>query len=125
VHRLTQKIDVIIYKITVKDTVEERILALQEKKRELANQTIEGANSNVGKLGMQEIMNLFRGDAEHMLSGSFSKNSYQQPKILNGYSSSSTDFSGTSSRGVSEPRSRKATPPTSRTKENDVYGRRW
>ncbi|RAL67120.1 hypothetical protein DID88_007899 [Monilinia fructigena] len=42
VHRLTQKIDVIVYKITIKDTVEERILLLQEKKRELANQTIEG-----------------------------------------------------------------------------------
>ncbi|KXJ89785.1 P-loop containing nucleoside triphosphate hydrolase protein, partial [Microdochium bolleyi] len=32
VHRLTQKVDVIVYKLTVEDTVEERILELQDKK---------------------------------------------------------------------------------------------
>lgn len=65
VHRLTQKTDVIVYKLTVKDTVEERILALQEKKRELAGQAIEGgAAGKLGKLGMREILQLFRRDAE-------------------------------------------------------------
>ncbi|OAF61816.1 hypothetical protein VC83_01487 [Pseudogymnoascus destructans] len=66
VHRLTQKIDVIVYKITIADSVEERILELQEKKRELANQAIEGGkNGGAGKLGMKEIMQLFRRDAEY------------------------------------------------------------
>jgi hypothetical protein len=66
VHRLTQKTDVIVYKITVRDSVEERILALQEKKRELANQAIEGGkNGGLGKLGMNEILGLFRREAEH------------------------------------------------------------
>ncbi|KZF21095.1 hypothetical protein L228DRAFT_284167 [Xylona heveae TC161] len=62
VHRLTQTIDVIVYKITVKDTVEERILELQEKKRELANAAIEG--KAVGNLDMRDIMRLFGRDAE-------------------------------------------------------------
>lgn len=65
VHRLTQKVDVVVYKITIKDSVEERILELQEKKRELARQAIEGGkDGGVGKLGMREIMQLFRREAE-------------------------------------------------------------
>ncbi|KAI9712467.1 MAG: hypothetical protein M1812_006882 [Candelaria pacifica] len=63
VHRLNQTVDVVVYKITIKDTVEERILALQAKKRELANAAIEG--KAVGKLSMKDIMQLFRHDAEH------------------------------------------------------------
>ncbi|KAI9818842.1 MAG: hypothetical protein M1827_007663 [Pycnora praestabilis] len=62
VHRLNQTIDVVVYKITIKDTVEERILDLQEKKRELATAAIEG--KAVAKLSMKDIMQLFRRDAE-------------------------------------------------------------
>jgi hypothetical protein len=40
--------------------VEERILALQNRKRELANAAIEG--KAVGKLSMKDIMSLFRHD---------------------------------------------------------------
>ncbi|KAI9765409.1 MAG: hypothetical protein M1840_007367 [Geoglossum simile] len=60
VHRLTQTVDVVVYKITIEKTVEERILALQNKKRELANAAIEG--KAVGKLSMKDIMYLFRHD---------------------------------------------------------------
>ncbi|KAI9826611.1 MAG: hypothetical protein M1832_006207 [Thelocarpon impressellum] len=63
VHRLNQTVDVVVYKITIEGTVEERILALQEKKRELANAAIEG--KAVGKLSMKDIMQLFRREAEH------------------------------------------------------------
>ncbi|KAL8668404.1 MAG: hypothetical protein Q9168_006968, partial [Polycauliona sp. 1 TL-2023] len=42
VHRLNQTVDVTIYKLTVANTVEARILELQDKKRELAKQAIEG-----------------------------------------------------------------------------------
>jgi SNF2 family DNA or RNA helicase len=64
VHRLNQTQDVIVYKITVKDTVEARILDLQERKRELANATIEG-KSAAAKLTLQDMLKLFRHDAEH------------------------------------------------------------
>ena len=64
VHRLNQTQDVIVYKMTVKDTVEARILELQERKRELANATIEG-KSAAAKLTLQDMLKLFRHDAEH------------------------------------------------------------
>jgi hypothetical protein len=128
VHRLTQKIDVIVYKITIKDTVEERILDLQEKKRELANQTIEGGKGGAGKLGMSEILNLFKRDAEqgppHSSSGRY--NLGQKPRILKEVSTSSP---GPSQEG-SVARVRKGTPPTTRpasatVREDAIYGRRW
>ncbi|KAL9000717.1 MAG: hypothetical protein Q9169_000753 [Polycauliona sp. 2 TL-2023] len=66
VHRLNQTVDVTIYKLTVANTVEARILELQEKKRELAKQAIEvGGKAAAGKLSVKDIMNLFRRDAEH------------------------------------------------------------
>ncbi len=114
----------IVYKITIKDSVEERILDLQEKKRELANQTIEGGKGGAGKLGMKEILQLFRRDAEHTAPHSPSAR-YDlsiKPRILKEASMTS---SAASSREVSV--SRKNTPPTSATsgKEDAVYGRRW
>lgn len=62
VHRLNQTVDVVVYKLTIANTVEERILALQDKKRALAEAAIEG--KAVGKLSMKDILNLFRRDAE-------------------------------------------------------------
>ncbi|KAF7511062.1 hypothetical protein GJ744_005293 [Endocarpon pusillum] len=64
VHRLNQTQDVIVYKLSVKDTVEERILDLQEKKRQLADATIEGKTA-AAKLTMEDMLKLFRHDAEH------------------------------------------------------------
>jgi superfamily II DNA or RNA helicase len=43
-HRLGQTRPVLVYRIVTQDTVEERILALQEKKRTLADAALEGAN---------------------------------------------------------------------------------
>lgn len=70
VHRLNQTQDVIVYKMTIKDSVEERILNLQERKRELANTTLEGKMA-ASKLGTEEIMKLFRheAEAEHPVDG--------------------------------------------------------
>ncbi|KIN01309.1 hypothetical protein OIDMADRAFT_103925 [Oidiodendron maius Zn] len=127
VHRLTQKVDVIVYKITIKDSVEERILDLQEKKRELANQTIEGGKGGAGKLGMKEILQLFRRDAEHAapLPSAAQYNLTQKPRILKDISS----ISGEPSREGSASLERKGTPPatarSASTKEDVVFGRRW
>ncbi|KAI0142912.1 SNF2 family N-terminal domain-containing protein [Xylariaceae sp. FL1272] len=61
VHRLTQTVDVIVYKLTVEKTVEERILELQEKKRLLAATAIEGgAKKTALKLGLNEMLDLFK-----------------------------------------------------------------
>ena len=68
VHRLNQTQDVIVHKITIKDTVEERILDLQNRKRELANATIEAGvgdkKSAAAKLTLRDMLALFRHDAE-------------------------------------------------------------
>lgn len=63
-HRLNQTVDVHIYRLTVADTVEERILDLQDAKRKLASAAIEGGKA-INKLSMTDILKLFGRDAEH------------------------------------------------------------
>jgi len=59
-HRIGQTRDVNIYKLVVPDTVEDRILALQEKKRALAKAALEGGKLAKGsKLEMRELLALF------------------------------------------------------------------
>jgi hypothetical protein len=107
--------------------VEERILDLQEKKRELANQTIEGGKGGAGKLGMKEILQLFRRDAEHAPPHP-SAAQYDlgpKPRILKEVSAPSG--AGSSREGSAD---RKVTSPIFRAKsavakEDTVFGRRW
>jgi hypothetical protein len=123
---LTQKIDVIVYKITIKDSVEERILDLQEKKRELANQTIEGGKGGAGKLGMKEILSLFRRDAEHAPPAPSALHfDHSKPRILKEISTSSQGSSRETSmaRKVSPPISSR--PSGAIPREDAVFGRRW
>ncbi|KAG8629126.1 hypothetical protein KVT40_002991 [Elsinoe batatas] len=65
VHRLNQTVDVKVYKLTVRESVEERILELQDKKRELAKAAIEGGKT-VGKLSMRDLLGLFGGQFDHV-----------------------------------------------------------
>jgi len=59
-HRIGQTRDVNIYKLIVPDTVEDRILQLQEKKRALAKAALEGGKLAKGnKLDMAELVGLF------------------------------------------------------------------
>nr|CDI56793.1 helicase-like transcription factor hltf [Melanopsichium pennsylvanicum 4]SNX88013.1 related to ULS1 \ len=61
-HRLGQTRHVTIYKLSIKDTVEERILKLQEKKRALAKAALEGSKLIKGsRLDAKEIWFLFNG----------------------------------------------------------------
>ncbi|EED23377.1 SNF2 family helicase/ATPase, putative [Talaromyces stipitatus ATCC 10500] len=131
VHRLNQTIDVKIYKITIKNTVEERILDLQERKRELANATIEG-KAAAGKLTMQDMMALFGREAEARLDHErgapdltsktrllVSKN--EDDSISTGTGSS---WSLPSSQSSSKDVRRKQDRQTGR-QDDTVYGRRW
>ncbi|KAF8243219.1 hypothetical protein K440DRAFT_647612 [Wilcoxina mikolae CBS 423.85] len=66
VHRIGQEKDVIVYKLTIAGSVEERILQLQERKRELAKAAIgDGDVAKAGKMSMKDILFLFKRDAEH------------------------------------------------------------
>ncbi|TQV97701.1 hypothetical protein V2A60_006566 [Cordyceps javanica] len=108
VHRLNQTVDVVVYKLTVANTVEERIIDLQEKKRLLAEQTIDtGAKKGALKLGLSEIIDMFKP------GGAFS----------NGTGSSGlgeqTRAAAARLMGVGG----KKTPP--KREESSIYGRRW
>ncbi|KAM0252700.1 hypothetical protein ACHAP5_000992 [Fusarium lateritium] len=114
VHRLTQTVDVIIYKLTVSETVEERILELQDKKRELAEQAIEGGmRKEALKLGLNEIINLFK-------PGSSADN----PAVIGADSSRVSDESF-DANGRRTEASSKRRPGRPKKEESAVYGRRW
>ncbi|KAL2012325.1 hypothetical protein VTN00DRAFT_5043 [Thermoascus crustaceus] len=135
VHRLNQTLDVKIYKMTIKDTVEERIVDLQERKRELANATIEGKTA-AGKLTMRDMMALFGREAESRFEHD-GLDLTQKTKLLG--SKDEDDYgSGTPSslQSTSAGQGRRANPPVmerDRAKkaprppraEDSVYGRRW
>ncbi|KAF8452372.1 SNF2 family N-terminal domain-containing protein [Boletus edulis BED1] len=60
-HRFGQTRDVNIYKLMIPDTVETRILQLQDTKRELAKAALSGDKIKNMKLGMDDLLALFRG----------------------------------------------------------------
>lgn len=111
VHRLTQKVDVVVYKLTVEDTVEERILELQEKKRLMAEQAIEGGmKKQTLKLGINEMMELFGGRSGRKLRGSYDDEPFEYGQIA------TEDLRETA-------RLTKKSKP--KAQESSVYGRRW
>ncbi|KAL1413004.1 hypothetical protein Q8F55_000753 [Vanrija albida] len=59
-HRLGQQLDVHIHKLTIADTVENRILQLQDSKRELAAAALSGTGVKNMKLSMADILKLFQ-----------------------------------------------------------------
>ncbi|KAJ7217158.1 SNF2 family DNA-dependent ATPase [Mycena pura] len=59
-HRVGQKRPVNIFKLKIDNTVEDRILALQDQKRELAMAALSGDKIKNMKLGMEDLMALFR-----------------------------------------------------------------
>ncbi|KAI9803603.1 MAG: hypothetical protein M1825_001946 [Sarcosagium campestre] len=131
VHRLNQTIDVVVYKITVKDTVEERILHLQEKKRQLADAAIEG--KAIGNLSMKDIMQLFRHDhgsgaAElnyfTAAGGSSSQTNKSPAKVAPRNQAGASTAPGLLPRGQMGPSMGQRVPSGGHT-ENSLYGRRW
>jgi hypothetical protein len=128
-------VDVKIYKVTVKDTVEERILNLQDRKRELANATIEG-KAAAGKLTMKDMMALFGHDAESRYTGDGDDRDLDlvgtgRTRLLD----SRTDEDGvevvgarpssSSTLGSGPERVRERVGAGSKRVEDPVYGRRW
>lgn len=59
-HRIGQTRPVVVHRILIPETVEDRILALQEKKRELIDNALdEGASRSVARLSPRELSYLF------------------------------------------------------------------
>ncbi|KAG0204347.1 hypothetical protein BGX28_003702 [Mortierella sp. GBA30] len=62
VHRIGQTKDVFVHRLCIPNTVEDRILELQRKKKALADGALgEGEVPKLARLGLQELMYLFRG----------------------------------------------------------------
>jgi len=59
-HRIGQLKPVFVYRLITKDSIEERILALQERKRALAADLIEENPTSLLALGEEELMGLFQ-----------------------------------------------------------------
>ncbi|KAK5108433.1 hypothetical protein LTR62_008320 [Meristemomyces frigidus] len=132
VHRLNQTVDVRVYRLTVTQTVEERIIALQERKRELAKAAIEGAGNSISKLTMQEILGLFKHDAGH----SGAEHEEGDREMMRKFGGEGGVLSQKAGRvedggrgGVGGAVDRRAGGGQSggggRGKEHDVFGRRW
>lgn len=120
-HRLTQTVDVIVYKLTVEDTVEERILELQEKKRLLALHAIEGGtkkNKDALKLSLQDLMNLFKPRHDGIVGP---ENEGDGRQLVDGRAvGQDVDEM---MRGIVDLRKKKHV--VERKRENELYGRRW
>lgn len=125
VHRLNQTVDVKVYRLTVRATVEAKILELQTRKRELARAAIEGgAKAGVNKLSMQDILSLFGRDAEHG-----HEHRKEDRELWEKFGSDHRLLDGPSSQGataVARDPTRAMKPGKERLfKEHDVFGRRW
>ena len=132
VHRLNQTKDVVVYRLTIRGSVEEKIIALQEKKRELAKAAIEGGKG-VGKLSMSDILQLFGRNAENDGSHGDGGLGSQGQGFLDGQTGQGSLSQGSSQQMLtqgeslwSKPREnagavRKGTGSTF----GEAYGRRW
>ena len=64
-HRIGQQKPVKVHRILVENTVEDRIIELQNRKRRLVEAALdEKASQGLGRLGRQELIYLFNGGAE-------------------------------------------------------------
>ena len=59
-HRIGQKNVVNVYKLIMKDTIEENIIRLQERKKELAEQVLSGENLGSGSFSKEELLELLK-----------------------------------------------------------------
>ena len=63
-HRIGQTKPVVAYRFVARDTVEEKVIALQDRKRALFDMTVEQGRFPVDQLTREDIESFFDGDAQ-------------------------------------------------------------
>ena len=59
-YRIGQEKNVQVFKLVMKNSIEEKIMQLQEKKKDLADTFIEGNEGSISKMSKEDIMELFK-----------------------------------------------------------------
>lgn len=59
-HRIGQNANVQVYKLIMKDSIEEKITKMQLQKKELADTFVEGNDGSISKMTKEEILDLFK-----------------------------------------------------------------
>ena len=59
-HRIGQQKVVTVYRLIVKDSIEEKILHMQEAKKNLADEILSGETGGIGSMSRDELLELFR-----------------------------------------------------------------
>lgn len=59
-HRIGQNANVQVYRLIMKDSIEEKIVRMQERKKDLADTFVEGNDGSLSKMSKEDILSLFQ-----------------------------------------------------------------
>ena len=59
-HRIGQKNTVSVYSLIMKNSIEEKIVKLQQEKKNLADVFVEDSQGSITNMSQEEILNLFK-----------------------------------------------------------------
>ena len=59
-HRLGQEKVVSVYRLIIKDSIEEKILHMQESKKDLADEILSGETGGIAKLSREDLLELIQ-----------------------------------------------------------------